>query len=344
MCKYIKLGSNKNLWRMKGFYFGKERCRRIFRQKGKDFDLWAAAQHRGSSSITWSCSVTRARSPCVPSAMGDRELLTPQTQSALGALLLGRVWNVWTEHLHASSNRTEPSLSLVFGLKMPFVHCCVFGFHFGFENYYFFFRLDFEFCWIGWKEFLPSRARVILCGKGRDDTEQGKFPAFWKGLRVDWELLWDTGAVHLLQAQVQCLVSKVLVTLAQPPGRSHSKSHRFIQESASSSSPLSENTMEVIQLCHPCQGTSCAGLILGSWCLSAGEPMKKEWWLFWGQPVVPREGNKSHNRCPSPSSPCGTTLRFCQSHLASLYFVSMVCLHYSWLEPILMDSKSSLTF
>lgn len=111
MCKYLKLGSNKSLWRMKGpCLLWKRKVQEDFQTEGKDFDLWAAAQHHGSSSIIWSCSVTRARSLCVPSAMGDMELLTPQTQSALGALLLGRVWNVWIEHLRASSNRTEPNL------------------------------------------------------------------------------------------------------------------------------------------------------------------------------------------------------------------------------------------
>lgn len=144
---------------------------------------------------------------------------------------------------------------------MPFVHCCVLGFHFGFEIWVFF-RLDFEFCWFGWKEFLPSRARVererimlsevnSLCsGKGWEwigsYTETLELCTSWRHRHSAW-------------------VSRVLVTLAQPPGHSHSQSHRYIQESASSPSPPSENTMEVTQLCHPYQGTSCGGLILGSW-------------------------------------------------------------------------------
>lgn len=45
MCKYIKPGSNKSLWTMKGLYLlWKRKMQEDFQTEEKDFDLWAADQ------------------------------------------------------------------------------------------------------------------------------------------------------------------------------------------------------------------------------------------------------------------------------------------------------------
>lgn len=146
-----------------------------------------AAQHHGLSPIIWSCLVTWARSLCVPSATGDMELLTLWGPSALGALLLGRVWNVWTQHLHASNNRRHPAFIyfLFFkrlsstGCVFLFVWVCCFGFFFQTELLSFADLGEGSFCPAGQGWSCVDREWMVL---GEINSVS------WKGLIMDWEL------------------------------------------------------------------------------------------------------------------------------------------------------------
>lgn len=100
--------------------------------------------------------------------------------------------------------------------------------------------------------------------------------------------------------------------------------------------------MEVIQLCHPFQGTSF--VVVSSWTalggLPAGEPLKKEWWLCWWLPVVPREGNEPHDSFASPTVLMAPHWgRFCQAHLGRLLFCA---LDLGFVSTILDSSQYSL--
>lgn len=266
-----------------------------FQTEGKDFDLGGAAQHHGSPSIIWSCSVTRARSVCVPSATGDMELLTHR-HKVLWELCCWEEFEMYEQSIYMpQATEQSPACSQFLFLKCLLYTAVVLGFISGLRILLgFFFRLD-------W---------VILCGKGRGDAGWDKFSVFWKGLRVDWGLLWDTGAVNCCKCRHNAWVSKILVTLAQPID-----TFRNLLQSLSSIRKHDGRDPVVPSMSKHLLWAP------GGW--TAGEPVKEEWWLFWGQPVLPRDRNKPHSRSASPSSPCGTTLREILS-IPPSYFVLWV--------------------
>lgn len=168
---------------------------------------------------------------------------------------------------------------------------------------FFFFRLDFEFCWFGWKEFLPSRARVILCGQGTDDARWDKFSVSWKGLRVDWELPLRQQSCappanigRLVRSPIFWLLSPQPIAILNPvdtfrhllqvplPSRKHDGSDPVVPS-------ISRHLL-------------CGGLILGSW-----------WLTSWG---TPEKGMVTVLVAASrPKRGKWTTQQLCKSKLSS---------------------------
>lgn len=99
--------------------------------------------------------------------------------------------------------------------------------------------------------------------------------------------------------------------------------------------------MEEIQLCHPCQSTSCGLLV--------AEQLENLWKRNGGcsgGSQCSQETETNHTADLQVQALLVAPLweRFCPSHLPILCFGFIVCLHYSWLKSILTDSKSSSTF
>lgn len=354
MCKYIKPGSNKSLWTMKGLYLlWKRKMQEDFQTEGKDFDLWAADQLcllLSSMDLHLSSDLLSNASQITICALchGRHGAAHPVEAKCFGSSVAGKSLKCTNTAFTCLKQQNRAQPLFIFYFKNAFFSTgsvfwfCLFGF--------FFPRLDFELCWFGWKEFLPSRARVILCGQGMDDARWEKFSVSWKGLRVDWELPLrqqncapPASIGRLVRSPIfwWLLLLSQAVAILNPvdtfrhlfqvplPSRKHDGSDPVVPS-------ISRHLL-------------CGGLILGcSWWLTSWGTSEKGMVTVLVAASGPKRGKWTTQQLCKSNCPQGTTLREILSGspwtAAILCFGSGVCLHYPWLKSILIDSKTSLAF
>lgn len=352
MCKYIKLDSNKSLWRMKGLYLlWKRKMQEDFQTEGKDFDLWAADQLcllLSSMDLHLSSDLLSNASQITICALchGRHGAAHPVEAKCFGSSVAGKSLKCANTAFTCSSNRTEPSLYLFFILKMPFFPLAVF---FGFACLFFFFPQTGLWVVLVW-------VKGIFAQQGKGDpmwTENGwsrweKFSVSWKGLRVDWELPLrqqnctpPASIGRLVRSQIfwWLLLHSKAVAILNPvdtfrylfqvplPSRKHDGSDPVVPS-------ISRHLLH-------------GGLILGySWWLTSRGTSEKGMVTVLVAASGPKRGKWTTRQLCKSNCPHGTTLREILSGspwtAAILCFGSGVCLHYPCLKSILVDSKSSL--